>query len=192
MAEQSAVIRELLQRSQIAASIGSGSWAAASRAFRGESFDAWADALASLISQRLSSGAVVGFVDKSPACADAVGAEAALHLAPAVLTVWRAAGPRAVEVFLDVAPAAASRLREAQAFKDWLDLVLEMAELAPETLELMLNKSEALLTRISVSALRGWALNGIRSTAGNLLKRIAYSHLPIRMRCALSSKQQPI
>ena len=62
MADQSAVLRELLQRSQTAISIGSGSWAAVARSFRGHAFDAWADAFASLLAQRLSPALVTSFV----------------------------------------------------------------------------------------------------------------------------------
>src|SRR5690242_1059789 len=108
MAEQSAALRQLLcelrQRSQTAASIGSASWTAASRAFRGETFDAWADALANLISQNLNSDAVAGFIDSSSACADAVGAQSALQLATTLLTVWRVAGSRPAEALLNAAP----------------------------------------------------------------------------------------
>jgi hypothetical protein len=174
MADQSAILRELLQRSQIAASIGSGSWAAVARAFRGEAFDAWADALASLLAHRLGTAVVTSFVDNSPACADAVGAEAALHLAPALL---EAAGSGAAAALLNAAPVVATRLKDAQAFRDWVDLTAEIAAAAPEAAKLMLDRSETLLARLDVKALRGWALNGIRSTAGDLQKRLAYFSL---------------
>ena len=177
MAELSAQLRELLRSSQIAALIGGSSWAAVSRAFRGDAFDNWVDALASLVAQRLNSGVITAFVDSSSACADAVGAEVALNLAPTLLTVWRAAGSRAANAFLNAAPIAARRLKDARGFGDWLELAIEIAELAPETLEVMLERSETLLARVNVSALRGWALNGIRSTAGDLQKRTAYFSL---------------
>jgi hypothetical protein len=176
MADQNAVLRELVQRSQIAASIGSGAWATAARAFRGDAFDAWADAVASLLAQRLSATLITSFIDSSPACADAVGAEAALHLAPALLDVWRTA-PAAATALLNAAPLIARHLREAQAFTDWIDLGAEIAGTAPETAKLMLERSETLLARVDVKALRGWALNGLRSTAGDLQKRLAYFSL---------------
>lgn len=177
MADQSAALRELLQRSQISASIGRDSWTHVSRAFRGETLDAWADALASLVSQGLGPAAVTGFVEKSPLCANAVGPDAALNLAPALLEVWRAAGSGAADALLDAAPVAARHLNDAYAFKGWLDLTSELAATAPEIVELMLDRSETLLVRVDMTALRGWALNGVRSTAGDLQKRIAYFSL---------------
>lgn len=177
MADKSTAVRELLQRSQIAASIGSASWTAVSRALRGEAFDAWADTLAGLMSQGLGSSLIAGFADKSAVTASAAGPEAALSLAPALLAVWRAAGSGAAHALLDAVPIAASRLNDAQAFKDWLLLAAEIAATAPEIIELMLNRSATLLVSIDVKALRGWALNGIRSTAGDAKKRVAYFSL---------------
>jgi nitric oxide reductase NorD protein len=177
MAEHNAALRELLERSQIVGSIGSDAWACITRTFRGEALDAWSDALASLVSQGLGSAAVTAFVVKSPICADAVGPESAILLAPALLDVWRAAGTAASEAFLDAAPIAARRLADEKAFKDWLNLIAEVAAMAPETVELMLERSDTLLVRVDVKALRGWALNGIRSTAGDARKRAAYFSL---------------
>lgn len=177
MAGQSDVLRQLLQHSQIAASIGSGSWAAVARAFRGDAFDAWADALAGLVAQGLSDPVITSFVDSSPACADAVGPEAALQVAPALVDVWRTAGSPAAAALLNAAPIAARRLKDTKPFKDWLDLATEIAAVAPEPAKLMLDRTTALLARVDVKALRGWALNGLRSTAGDLQKRLAYFSL---------------
>jgi nitric oxide reductase NorD protein len=177
MAEHSSALRELLERSQIVGSIGSGAWTRVTRTFQGEALDAWSDALASLVSQGFGSAAVAAFVDKSPICADAVGPESAILLAPALLDVWRAAGPAAADALLDAAPIAARRLADGKAFKDWINLVAEVAATAPEAVELMLERSETLLVRVDVKALRGWALNGIRSTAGDARKRAAYFSL---------------
>lgn len=176
MTDQNAVLRELVQRSQIAASIGSGAWPAAARAFGGDAFDAWIDTLASLLAQRLSAAVITSFIDKSPACAEAVGTEAALHLAPALLDLWRTA-PEAATALLNSAPLVARHLREGQAFTEWVDLGAEIAATAPEMAKLMLDRSETLLARVDVKALRGWALNGLRSTAGDLQKRRAYFSL---------------
>jgi len=177
MADQSAVLRELLQRSQTAAAIGGGSWAAVARAFRGDAFDAWADTLASLLAQRLSPALVTSFVDNSPACADAVGPEAALHLAPALLDASRTADSGAAAALLAAAPVAARRLKDAEAFRQWVDLAAEITAMVPEAATLMLDRTETLLARVDVKALRGWALNGVRSTAGDLQKRLAYFSL---------------
>lgn len=167
-------IRDLLDKANVASFVDSSSWAAVRRAFQGVEFDQWVDGLQTLVARGLRPSAIMGFVNCSPICAKAVGGEAALALVPALIAVHGDAGPRATSALSNAAPHAAKRLAGGSEFHEWLQIVVDLAKAAPESVELVLDRTDAILSRLDLAALRGWIQTGLRSTARDPERRIAY------------------
>lgn len=170
-------IRSIIEQADIAAFIGQDSWTAIRRAFVDAAFDAWIDALQALVATGMKPATIIGFANYSPICAKAVGAEATLALVPALIAVHQSAGGQAAVSLLNAAPMAARRLGNGRGFRDWLTLMTEVAALAPESTELILDRTDALLSRLDIAALTGWIHAGLRSTASDIDRRAAYFSL---------------
>jgi len=136
------------------------------------------------LADRMGSHAALGFVRNSPSVAAAAGVESAFALAAAVPEIAASAGGGAGLALLVAAPAAARRLGSAQGFGEWLRVLRLVGDRAPESLALLLERTERLLATIDLRALEGWALRGIRAAENEPERRLRYFALvdPLALR----------
>jgi nitric oxide reductase NorD protein len=126
------------------------------------------------ISSKLGADAAMTYIRNSPAVAAACGADAALTLAVAVPEIAAIAGRHVATSLVVAAAPAARRLGSAQAFGEWLRVVRLVAELAPESISLLLDRSDQILTNVDLRSFEAWALGGIRSGENDPERRLKF------------------
>ena len=92
------------------------------------------------VNARLGPNAAMGFIRNSPSVAAAAGPEAALTLATFAPDFARLAGRNATLTLFVAAPHAARRLETSQAFSEWLRVIRRVAQSAPESVGLLLER----------------------------------------------------
>ncbi len=131
---------------------------------------AWLRAVAKLSGAGYGQSVVGTYELHAPRVALLVGPEPAIEMADLVSTLAIRSGRRAAECLSVAAEAVARRFGDAAAFRHWLAIVTRFAGLAPESAASVLERMDTLLARLSLDALEGWMLAGIRS-AGNEIER---------------------
>src|SRR5579863_9393905 len=126
------------------------------------------------MSARLGSNAGLGYVRNSPAVAASAEPDAAFALAASAVELAEVAGDGAALSLIVAAPVAARRLASAQAFAEWLRIVGLVAAMAPESVSLLLERSERVLGSLDLRGFEAWVLRGIRATEGDLERRLKY------------------
>ena len=106
---------------------------------------------------------LLSFLRGAPACARRLGHESAITLGETAIQIAGLAGSPAAAALLEAAPMAARVLDDRQAFGRWLLLIEELARLAPESIGLLLSRSEGLLGQLDLAAFKAWSLGGIRA-----------------------------
>ena len=165
---------ELLKSARYADAIDAKTWSAIRRAFSDRAFDRWADALERIASSIPEPSAILGFAVGSTTVAETFGVDMALTAGQTALTIVKAGGRHAATRFLNALPGVSAVLRETAALRIWLRTVEELSSLAPESVEIIMQQSASILGRLSVLAFRSWILNGIKLSAGDPARRIAY------------------
>jgi len=155
-------------------------WKAAARAFPGDTLEDWLDVCRALRRGVAGQAGALGYLSSAVGCAEIVGAHAAIALGDAAAIVAGLAGTRGMQGLLVVAPRVARRLQRAGSFQVWLDIVARLAELAPESLPALLDRSEGLLAELDPRGLEAWALSGIRAAGGDPERRLAFFTLSDR------------
>jgi len=135
--------------------------------------DEWVAACRTIAS-KLGADAALGYIRNSPAVAAACGADAALALAGAVPEIAALAGRHVAASLVVAAAPAARRLASAQALGEWLRVVHLVAELAPESISLLLDRSDQILTNVDLRSFEAWALGGIRSAENDPERRLKF------------------
>lgn len=123
------------------------------------------------INARISSAAAMGFIRNSPSVAAAARPEAVMLLAAFAPDFARLAGRNTVLTLFVSAPHAARRLGTSQAFSEWLRVIRRVAESAPESVGLLLERSGRLLDSLDLRSFESWALGGIRSAENDPERR---------------------
>ncbi|MGO8918096.1 MAG: nitric oxide reductase activation protein NorD [Stellaceae bacterium] len=126
------------------------------------------------LASRLGANAALAYIRNSPSVAASAGAESALALADAAPGIAALAGPGAALALLVAAPAAARRLAAPQAFAEWLRILHRIAERAPESVSLLLERSERVLAALDLRSLESWALGGIRAAEHDAERRLKF------------------
>ncbi|HXW30923.1 MAG TPA: hypothetical protein VEK55_16300, partial [Xanthobacteraceae bacterium] len=126
------------------------------------------------ISSKLGSDAALTYIRNSPAVAAACGADAALALAAAVPEIAALAGRHVATALVVAAAPAARRLASAQAFGEWLRVVRLVAEMAPESISLLLDRSDRILSNVDLRSFEAWALGGIRAAENDPERRLKF------------------
>ena len=106
-----------------------------------------------------------------PRVALLVGPEPAIEMADLVSTLAIRSGRRAAECLSVAAEGVARRVDDATAFRRWLAVVTRFAALAPELAASVLDRMDTLLARLSLDALEGWLLAGVRSAGTEVERR---------------------
>jgi nitric oxide reductase NorD protein len=126
------------------------------------------------ISSKLGSDAALTYIRNSPAVAAACGADAALALAAAVPGIAALGGRHAATSLVVAAAPTARRLASTQAFREWLRVVHLVAEMAPESITLLLDRSDQVLGHVDVRSFEAWALGGIRAAENDPERRLKF------------------
>jgi nitric oxide reductase NorD protein len=126
------------------------------------------------IHARLGPNAAMGFIRNSPSVAAAVGPEAVLTLARLAPDFARLAGRSAALNLFVAASHAARRLATSQDFSEWLRVIRRVAESAPESVCLLLERSGRLLESLDLRSFETWALGGIRAAENDPERRLKF------------------
>lgn len=110
----------------------------------------------------------------SAACAPIVGPDAAIDIADTVSAVAIKAGRDAAVRLCEAGVIAANRLETTPLFLSWLSLMQRFAALAPESVSLVLPRTDSLLGSLRVSGLEAWILAGVRASGGDAERRRAF------------------
>src|SRR6516164_2769308 len=131
-------------------------------------------AACSEVSTRLGPNAAMGFIRNSPSVAAAAGPDAALTLATFAPDFGHLAGRNAAMTLFTAAPHAARRLGTSRAFSEWLRVIGRVAEMAPESVTLLLERSGRLLDNLDLRSFETWALGGIRAAENDPERRLKF------------------
>lgn len=110
------------------------------------------------IAARVGSNAAIAFIRNSPSVAAAAGPRSVMALAELTPEFATLAGDHTALALLVAAPLAARRLGNAQNFAEWLRVIKRIAEAAPESVSLLLEKSGRVLDSLDVRSFETWAL----------------------------------
>ena len=131
-------------------------------------------AACSEVNTRLGPNAAMGFIRNSPSVAAAAGPDAALTLATFAPDFGHLAGRNAAMTLFIAAPHAARRLGTSRAFSEWLRVIGRVAEMAPESVTLLLERSGRLLDNLDLRSFETWALGGIRAAENDPERRLKF------------------
>jgi nitric oxide reductase NorD protein len=148
-------------------------WRQARASLPAHRVDEWV-AACRVISSNLGSDAALTYIRNSPAVAAACGADAALALAAAVPGIAALAGRHVAASLVVAAAPTARRLASAQTFREWLRVVHLVAEMAPESITLLLDRSDQVLSQVDVRSFEAWALGGIRAAENDPERRLKF------------------
>jgi nitric oxide reductase NorD protein len=126
------------------------------------------------INSHLGPNAAMGFIRNSPSVAAAAGPNAVLELATFAREFARLAGRNATLNLFVAAPQAARRLGTNNAFSEWLRVIGRVAERAPESVGLLLDRSGRLLDSLDLRSFETWALGGIRAAENDPERRLKF------------------
>ena len=132
---------------------------------------AWLRAAAKLRDAGYGQSVVGTYELHGPRVALLVGPEPAIEMADLVSTLAIRSGRRAAECLSVAAEDVARRFDDATAFRRWLAIVTRFAALAPELAASVLDRMDTLLARLSLDALEGWLLAGVRSAGTEVERR---------------------
>ncbi|HTB36632.1 MAG TPA: hypothetical protein VK777_06100, partial [Reyranella sp.] len=118
--------------------------------------------------------AAIAFLRNSPSVAAAAGPQAVVALAALAPDFAEIAGGNATLALLVAAPHAARRLATPQAFGEWLGVVRRIAETAPESVGLLLDRSARVLDSLDLRSFETWALGGIRAAENDPERRLRF------------------
>jgi nitric oxide reductase NorD protein len=126
------------------------------------------------VAVRIGPNAAIGFIRNSPSVASAAGPQAVMALAAFAPDFTSLAGGNATLALFVAAPQAARRLGTARAFAEWLRVIRRIAEMAPESVGLLLDRSARVLDNLDLRAFETWALGGIRAAENDPERRLKF------------------
>jgi hypothetical protein len=148
-------------------------WRQARASFPAAVLDLWVAACGE-INSHVGPNAAMAFIRNSPSVATGAGPDAVLELAKFACEFARLAGRTATLNLFVAAPYAARRLGTNRAFSEWLRVIRRVAESAPESVSLLLERSGRLLDRLDLRSFETWALGGIRAAENDPERRLKF------------------
>lgn len=134
----------------------------------------WLRACRRLADAGYGDGVVTAYRQASKACAPLVGPGPSVDLADAVSAVAIKAGLDVAQALSNAAVQAAGLVETPQIFLSWVNLMQRFAALAPESVELVLRRTDTLVSEVGVSGLEAWILAGVRAGGGDRERRRAF------------------
>ena len=120
---------------------------------------------------------VVTYLRTVPAVAYTAGEEHVPQIVGVCLSLLQHADRRALDTFLDSLPQAVRHLNQPGALHGYLDVVDELAGLAPTGLAFIFERLGQLLDQVSVDGLRRWALLGVQAHTRDVSAQSAWFRL---------------
>ena len=127
-----------------------------------------------VVADRVGAHAAIGFIRNSPSVGAAAGPEAVMELAALAPEFSALAGNNATLALFVAAPHAARRLVTPRAFSEWLRVIRRIAETAPESVGLLLERSASVLDSLDLRSFETWALGGIRAAESDPERRLKF------------------
>lgn len=177
MTDRNSAIEDLFRRARLPELIGRSTWTAVRKAFTDEDFDRWSDALDSLIEAGIGSAGIIDFAQATVEAARLFGPDAALGITPVCMAMQQSAGSRVATAFLTAMPRLCPLIKDASAFRLWLEAMRQLTQSAPESTGPLIEKLDFVLARLDAQAFRTWMLAGLRSAGGDAAQRQAYFSL---------------
>ncbi|RMD62896.1 MAG: hypothetical protein D6826_06320, partial [Alphaproteobacteria bacterium] len=146
----------------------------ARRSFADASVARWLRLCRDLSQAGLGNSVTLSYVRHSPEIARLVGEQAAFDLVESMKTIAYAAGRRAAQRLPGATAAAARRLQDEAAVRAWLATVERLAPQIPESLALLLERTDRILSRLDVGRFETWTIGGIRAAGGDPARRQAF------------------
>jgi nitric oxide reductase NorD protein len=126
------------------------------------------------VAERIGPNAAIGYIRNSPSVAAAAGPESVMALAALAPDFATLAGSNATLALFVAAPLAARRLATPRAFSEWLRVIRRVAESAPESVGLLLDRSARVLDSLDLRSFESWALGGIRTAENDPERRLKF------------------
>ena len=168
---------DLIHRARLVEVIDQQTWYAIHEAFPDPWFDRWVNGLSQIVEAGLVKAAILSYARASPIVAKEVDPEAALSLVPAALALVESAGMHTALELLAAAPLVARRTKDAASFADFLSIIGELGDRAPDSVAIVLGRTEQILSSLTISGFRRWAITGIRMHASDAKQRKIYFSL---------------
>lgn len=144
------------------------------RAFPEPHLAAWLRAVRRLEDAGYGTSVVRAYQRFGLEAAETLGPDAGIDLADLVSTVAIKAGRETAQSLCAAAAFAARHLGALHRYRSWLGLMQRFAGLAPESLDPLIRRMEALLPELGVSGLEAWILAGVRLAGADAARRRAY------------------
>jgi len=170
--QQQSLIASLADQPEIAGTLEL-VWRQARASLPAALLDDWVGASRS-IAASVGSAAAIAFIRNSPSVAAAAGPDAVMALAERTPEFAALAGDNTALALLVAAPLAARRLASAQGFGEWLRVIKRIAEAAPESVNLLLERSARVLDSLDMRSFETWALGGIRAAENDPEQRLKF------------------
>lgn len=135
---------------------------------------AWNDVVCSLFAANLGEAVVVSFVKLSGQLSQQRSPDDVIVLGLAVRDIGCGAGSRTAFALLAETPKVLARLATADELSVILEALRELAEQAPESVGLVIDRLERLLSHADAPGVSAWISAGLRATAGRAARRRAY------------------
>jgi len=129
---------------------------------------AWIDGALQLAARGLNASVLLAYLRLTPAVIRQGGAALQAHAMATARSIALRTDPGTTETFFTALAIASRRLIATEALLGFLEVVDEVAALAPRGLSAMLERTAPLLDQLTVDGLRRWALLGVQSHATDL------------------------
>lgn len=129
---------------------------------------AWVEGAVQLTARSLTASVLLAYLRLTPPVIRQGGAALQAHVIATALSIATRADAATAETFFNALALATRRLITVESLLGFLDVVDEVAALAPRGLNAMLERVAPLLDRLTVDGLRRWALLGVQSHVTDL------------------------
>ena len=166
------------------------SWHEATRVFSPRGLDNYLKGVSAIRGLGRGDSLVEAWIEKAPMVAKEVGEDVVGELATASLMLASKTSGAVIELLLETAPVAASRLGDAQLFINYLQFINTLIAQAPRGVRPMLNKLETLFQHLTLGGLRRWALWGAHAHRTNYEEQTKYFGLESKESLAMLQKER--
>ncbi len=143
-------------------------------AFPGDLYDAWGDVCRRLAGAGYGDVVTDSYLNHAPELARLASPQAAIALAAIVSGLAIRAGRRAAALAPVAAITAAKHYTDAASLQEWLRLVEQVGDQAPESAAALLDQTANLVARLDARALASWVRIGLRSSNGEPERRLRF------------------
>ena len=149
----------------------------ASRVLSADALKGWIEGVKLLLDAGSGLGPVVSYLRTVHAAVRESDETLLPQIVGVCLSIVRQADPRALDAFLSSLPQAVRRLKDKAGLHGYLDLVDELAGLAPRGITPMFERLGQLLEQLSLDGLRRWSLLGVQGHTEDLAAQQAWFRL---------------